>query len=154
MIKLLLLLLPVACFGQTRMPIGQLRFGASDAVKQIRLLGFGLEATQVHIGPGLKMVLLEGVPTLVAAPPKVVRKRLTLAQDPSGNYSTPPDAEIFRNGLLMTEDVDYIISDGVLLPKAYPGPDGKLVRWAKDDLVRAHYFEVEPAPTEKSSLDQ
>lgn len=134
---LLLLLLAATLHGQTLVPPSQLRFGAPGEPSQLRLFAVGLSGlVQVHLGPGLRIELVNGVPTLTAAPVPMVRRRVRLTRDSNGNYPGRPDAEIFRNGLLQAEGIDYTTNPGGILP---------IQPWSAEDAVTALFFEAVPS---------
>jgi hypothetical protein len=63
--------------------------------------------------------------------------RRVLSRDAFGNYPAQAGAEIFRNGILMTEGVDFRRDGTVVIP--IPSP------WAPDDIVVSLVVGSEPA---------
>jgi hypothetical protein len=90
---------------------------------------------QVHLGPGLRIELQNGIPTLTTAA-SLTRRRVRLTQEPNGSYRVRPDAEVYRNGLLMTEGEDYS-TDAFGI---YPGSP-----WPASDIVTALFFDSAPS---------
>ena len=119
--------------AQTTIPPGQLRFSAEQP-ENLRVFAVGLSGmVRLQLGPGLRIEMREGLPTLVAAP--VVRKRVRLNRDHNGNYPGNPDAEIFRNGILQARGEDYTTNSGGIIPRE---------PWPPDDTITALYFEPSP----------
>ncbi len=133
---LILLLFAATLHGQTLVSPSQLRFGAPGEPGNLKLFAIGLSGmVQVNVGPGLRMELINGVPTLTAVPVPMVRRRVRLAQEANGSYRCTPTAEIYRNGFLQLEGEDYS-TDAFGI---YPGSP-----WAASDIVVALYFETGP----------
>ncbi len=142
---LLYLTLTVTAWSQTQVPFPQLKWGGPVDHTTLRLFAVGLsEMTQVHIGPGLRMDLINGAPTLVAAPVTITRRPVKLTPDANGNYPGPTEGDVFRNGVYQFPGMDYTTNAGGILPVAFPDPNGQMRKWLPDDTVVAVVFETSP----------
>ena len=139
-----LIFLAAPLFAQTTVPPTQLRESSSltSSPSMIRL--YAVDPTKqgvIPIKPGAGLTLrstadgwaLEA--TTAAALPLLLRRVLT--RDSFGNYGAQSGAEIFRNGILMTEGVDFRRDGTVVIP--IPAP------WAPEDMVVSLVVGSEPA---------
>jgi hypothetical protein len=138
-----LIFLAAPLFAQTTVPPTQLRESSSltSSPSMIRL--YAVDPTKqgvIPIKPGAGLTLrstadgwvLEA--TTVASPLRLIRRVLT--RDAFGNYAAPEGAEVFRNGILVTEGVDFRRESSAVIP--LPAP------WAQDDIVVALYLGTQP----------
>jgi hypothetical protein len=131
----LLLFAALPLIAQTTITPPQIRMGAPGEVQNLRLYAVGLSGmVQVQVGPGLRIELREGVPTLTADPGALRIVSRVLVQDQDGNYVCPECQRVYRNGINQTEGVDYDRNPGGVLPKQ---------PWAKDDLVKGEWIGTE-----------
>lgn len=145
---LILAILPLVLTAQTTITPPQLRLGAPGEVQNLRLYAVGLSGmVQIAVGPGLKIDLVNGVPTLTVDP---IPARITfepmeiavqvLTQDQNGNYVCPKCEKVFRNGIMQAPGVDYNRNSNGILP---------IQRWAQDDVVVGEWIrkkEEQPGP--------
>ena len=135
--RLLLLLLPLALAAQTTITPPQLRWGAPGEPQNLRLFAVGLSGmVQVSIGPGLRIELREGIPTLTAELGAVRVVSRVLTQDANGNYPCPQCQRVYRNGIRQAPAVDYNTNPGGVLP---------ILPWAVDDVVLGEWIGTEPS---------
>jgi hypothetical protein len=134
-VKLILGLAALPLLAQTTITPPQIRLGAPGEPANLRLYAVGLSGmVQVQVGPGLRIELREGVPTLTADTGALRIVSRVLTQDQNGNYVCPRCERVYRNGINQTEGVDYDRNPGGVLPKS---------PWEKDDLVKGEWIGVE-----------
>lgn len=137
--RYLVLVLPL--MAQTSVPPSMLRESnpLDSPASQVRIYAGDANGRLFRVRPGAGLTLrstadgwvLEAV---AAAPVRLARRVLT--RDSFGNYRS--DGEIFRNGILMTEGVDFRRDAGAVIPLPVP--------WAADDLVVGLALEAVVAP--------
>jgi hypothetical protein len=142
----LLVALAGAALGQTTITPPQMRWGAPGAVEQLRLFAVGLDGmVQVHVGPGLRIAMLNGVPTLTADPVPLRIVSRVLTQDPNGNYVCPQCERVFRNGIKVLPGIDYVTNSNGILP---------LQPWAAEDTVSGEWIDKEEPPGPQEAVQR
>jgi hypothetical protein len=136
-VKLILGLAALPLLAQTTITPPQIRLGAPGEPANLRLYAVGLSGmVQVQVGPGLRIELREGVPTLTADPGALRIVSRVLVQDQNGNYVCPPCERVYRNGIRQAFGVDYNTNPGGVLP---------IQPWAADDVVLGEWIGTEPS---------
>jgi hypothetical protein len=136
-VKLLLGLAALPLLAQTTITPPQIRLGAPGEPANLRLYAVGLSGmVQVQVGPGLRIELREGVPTLTADTGALRIVSRVLVQDQNGNYVCPQCQRVYRNGIRQAQGVDYNTNPGGILP---------ILPWAADDVVLGEWIGTEPS---------
>jgi hypothetical protein len=139
---LLLLFFAFSLSAQTSIPPNQIRQLSDLTISPGNIRLYAVDPTKqgvIQVKPGAGLVLRstpEGwvLESTAVALPLLLRR--VLSRDPFGNYPAPVGAEIFRNGLLMTEGVDYNRDATSVIPLRGP--------WVPEDIVISLVVGSEP----------
>jgi hypothetical protein len=135
---LLVLTLAAALAAQTVVPPGMMRRWGGSNPAELRLYALGLDGfTPVVLGPGIRISVVGGVPTITAEPVPARIVSQVLQRDVANNYPCSECQRVYRNGLRMAEGIDYRQMPTGVMP---------LHSWSADDVVVGEWIGPPPEP--------